>query len=1003
MKRQPVIGVLTPIIGGNYYTTLMQSLQRTAMEAGVKLVYIVTSGKYFDVPVAQDYVDGWIIVNYAVEDHYLQELVHLYNRPIVAIGKEIRRLKLEGSMVVTDNEKGIEQVVQHLFEHGHKKIGFLGSLSMDDMQQRFRGYLSAMNRIGLEVRQDYIFDYGDMTVFGGRQAAEKIISNNIDVTAVVCCTDMCAHGMIEKFTEEGVSIPKDIAIVGFDDSPTAKYSSIPITSVAQNIDELAKVAIEEMLNRFESPNTPFTLRVVDTLLVVRESCGCPPQAKQAITGAEIDYELQTHHLRNEQNINYEFNRYISSYKVKRVRELSWLLDHYFDSACISIQDGYNSEKEPRLKLTEYFNFKTRTNLLDHINTKQFDQIQTFPPMLADDSDTTDNEVIFVIPFRLTQNNWSLLAFATSHQKSLLHETEYMRMIHLFDTISSTFDRLSLMDEVKHIHQNHINLKERYEIINRVSEEILFEIDFDRKTVWTNRDLEVKPKNSMLLGLEDYIHPNDLSEIKKHFYEHYRDNKPFFIVIRVKNVHGNYYSAYVTGESSRDKFGNIQKLVGTIRDVMTSRKHLIPNDNALPSIISRREFYSEIKRVMQEEKAKFALLVIDIDNFKVINDSYGIQVGDEIIDILFDVLSRSIKLDDRISRFGGDEFIVLYHFEDIKQVEQFAQHILLESTAKVSELQSDLKLSVSMGYSVFPDDSEEYEDLMRKSDIALSHMKNNGKSNYKRFELYMVDYQQDKRRMEKLLRDGLAYNRFKLVFQPQVNVTTRKVYGVEVLLRLMSENGTLVPPDQFIPVAEKLGLIIPIGEWVLRAACKQAVEWLFNGYAPLRISVNISGHQLKSVQFIATVKDILDETGINPSLLTFEITETTIIEQTENVMQVIEELRRLGISIAIDDFGISYSSLSVLKDFPIEILKIDKSFVREMTKDYKGQKMVNAIINIGKSLDMKIVAEGVETIDQLNLLDQLECHFIQGYYISKPIDVKEIETFLPISHASMRKQ
>ena len=999
MQRQPVIGVLTPIIGGNYYTTLMQSLQRSAMESGVKLVYIVTGGKYFDVPIGLDYVDGWIVINYAVEDHYLQELAHQHHKPIVTIGKEIRPLKIDGSMVMTNNEQGIEQAIQHLFEHGHRKIGFLGSLSMDDMQQRFRGYLTAMNRLGLDTKQEYIFDYGDMSVFGGRQAAEKIINNKYDLTAVVCCTDMCAHGMIETLEKEGYNVPEDIAIVGFDNSPTAAYSIMPITSIAQHIPDVAKVAMEEIISRLTTVK-PFTLRLVDTHLVVRESCGC--QSEIVVEDELINTISQADDLCHEQNMSYEFNRYISDYKVMHLRDLSQILHTFFETGCIAVQDGYNNEKEPRLYMSEYYHFKKRKSLLNNINFELFNNLSSFPPMLACEKEQHQTEVIYIIPYRLTQNNWSLLAFGTTHQKSVMHETDFMRIVNIIDTISSTFDRLSLIDEVKHSNQQHITLKERYDIINRISEDIWFEVDFKSKTVWASRDIVVEPKQSMFLGLEDYIHPNDISEIKKHFYEHYRDNKPFFMEIRVKNVQGHYYSAYVTGESSRDKLGKIQKLVGTIRDVMTSGKQLQHHSDQLPSIISRREFYSEIKRIMITESTKFALLVIDIDNFKIINDTYGIQLGDEIIDILFDVLSQSIKPEDRISRFGGDEFIILYHFTDIKQVDQFAQHILLTSTAKVNEIQQDLKLSVSMGYSIFPDDGEEYEDLMRKSDIALFHMKNNGKSNYQRFELSMVDYQQDKRHMEKLIRDALAFDGFKLYYQPQVHIQTRKVAGIEVLLRLISEDGTMVSPEQFIPVAEKLGLIIPIGEWVLRATCKQAVDWLASGYAPLRLSINISGHQLKSVQFINSVKQIIEETGVNPSLLTFEITETTIIEQTEHVMYVIEELKRLGISIAIDDFGISYSSLSVLKDFPIDILKIDKSFIREMTKDQKGYKIVNAIINIGKSLDMKIVAEGVETVDQLNLLNHLECNFCQGYLISKPVSKKEIETFLTIPHAIHRK-
>lgn len=500
------------------------------------------------------------------------------------------------------------------------------------------------------------------------------------------------------------------------------------------------------------------------------------------------------------------------------------------------------------------------------------------------------------------------------------------------------------------------------------------------------------KNTPLLGLEVFVHQDDIAILRKHYYEHFRENKPFYTELRIKDAKGHFYLAVVSAESTRDRMGNIQKLMGSIQDISKLRMKE-EETSTLHGVFNRRRFYEAIKSAIKERTSKFALCVLDIDNFKLINDLYGHHIGDDVIEQISEVLIRNVKEGDHVSRFGGDEFVILFQYDQVEEVDRFALELSERISRRMNAISRDINLSVSIGVSLYPDDGQDYEELLKKADIALFQVKHNGKNNYMKFDPYMVNYQQDKRRMEKVLREALANHQFMLVYQPQVYARTKRFYGVEVLLRLRTEGGDILTPDQFIPVAESVGLIVPIGAWVIRAACEQGMEWIRQGYDPIKISINISGLQLKSIQFLSTIKEIVEETGMNPANLTFEITESTIIDQSYAALHVIEEIRKLGISVAIDDFGISYSSLSVLKNFPIEILKIDKSFIREMVTDEKGYKIVNAIINIAKSLDLKIVAEGVEDSTQLELLDELGCQFIQGYYISKPVNELEIERFL----------
>jgi len=1004
MQRQRTIGVLTPFLGGNYYTDVIQGIQIAARKLDVRLIIIRTGGKYYDVPIGMEKVDGWLVVNFAVEDHFLKQLEEVYKKPVVTVAKDIRKLNMNGGMVVVNNKQAAKEAIFHLHKHGHTKIGYFGSMTMDDMKYRYEGYTSAMNDLGLEIRSNYVFDSGNMSVFGGKQMAEKIIKEKFPITAALVSTDMCVFGMIDKLIEKGYRVPDDIALIGFDNSSTARYSEIPITSIEQNLDLVLMTAVTNLINRIDQPQS-FKLDVIDCKLITRQSCGCVDieaneenkfnerkENKESNT-VQLEYANHINALRTENNVNYEFNRYILSYHFKRVRDIADLLENYFNWGSITGQQGYNTHGQPHLVMKEYFNFTNRKNELKHINLKEYETLPANPPIFSSQHLKSDNEVVYVLPYRLTQNNWSLLSFGTSHEKTKHRSSDYMRIVHLFDIVSNTFDRLSLLDESATLRQQQLELSERHDVITRLSDDILFEVNFDKKKVWLNRNLNFQVKPTTLLGLEEFVHPDDVSHLKKHFYEHFRDNKPFYTELRIQINNGQYYYAIISAESTRDHIGNIQKLIGSIRDISKLR-----NDNEIGELahglVNRRRFYEEIKQVIHEGSREFALCVLDIDNFKLINDLYGHHVGDDIIDTLSDVLTRCIKPGDHIARFGGDEFVILFQYVHVDEIDAFAAQISEAISERILGMNRDINLSVSVGISLYPSDGQQYDELLKKADIALYQVKHNGKNNFMRYEPYMINFQQDKRKMEKILREALANDQFMLVYQPQVHARSKRIYGIEVLLRLRTDSGVILSPDKFIPIAESVGLIVPIGAWVIRAACMQGMEWIRRGFEPIKISINISGLQLKSIQFLSSVRTILEETGMNPAHLTFEITETTIIDQSHVVLNVIEEIRKIGISVAIDDFGISYSSLSVLKNFPIEILKIDKSFVREMVTDDKGYKIVNAIINIAKSLDLRIVAEGVEDSTQLELLDELGCHYIQGYYISRPISKDDIIHFLP---------
>ena len=308
-------------------------------------------------------------------------------------------------------------------------------------------------------------------------------------------------------------------------------------------------------------------------------------------------------------------------------------------------------------------------------------------------------------------------------------------------------------------------------------------------------------------------------------------------------------------------------------------------------------------------------------------------------------------------------------------------------------QHELHVTASIGIVTYPDDGTEAETLMKNADFAMYHAKDAGRNNYQFFKADMNVRAVERQSLENSLRHALERHEFVLQYQPKMNLQTSSIDGVEALIRWRHPERGLVPPAQFIPIAEECGFIVPIGRWVLREACRQARAWQDAGLAPLRIAVNISAVELRAKDFVAGVRTILTETGLDPRYLELELTETFLMQDPKSTAAVLQALKDMGVYLALDDFGTGYSSLSYLKRFPIDTLKIDRSFVRDLVTDDDDASIVTAVISMGESLHMRVVAEGVETREQLEFLQQHSCPFGQGYYFSPPVAAGEFVQLL----------
>lgn len=464
--------------------------------------------------------------------------------------------------------------------------------------------------------------------------------------------------------------------------------------------------------------------------------------------------------------------------------------------------------------------------------------------------------------------------------------------------------------------------------------------------------------------------------------------------------GRTYSSHV--EPLWDGSGNIIGCVGAALDITEQKQaeetvqHQAYHD-ALTGLPNRLLFNDrlaiEISHAHRKNE-KLAVLFLDLDRFKTINDTLGHAVGDQLLQGAAGRLISHLSDDSTIARLGGDEFMIL--LADVKSVEDVtrAAKKVLEAFKQPWIINThELHITTSIGVALYPDDGEDVETLVRNADTAMYRAKQQGRNNYQLYAPAMNVKAFEQLVMENSLRRALDRKEFIIHYQPQVNALTGQITGVEALLRWQHPDLGLIFPSNFIPLAEETGLIVPIGEWVLRTACAQNKMWQKAGVPPLRMSVNLASRQFQQKDLVEMVSHALGETGLEPQYLDLEITESIVMEDADATLLVLRELTKKGIQISIDDFGTGYSSLSYLKMFPLHTLKIDQSFVRDSTADPNDAAIASAIIVLGHSLKLRVIAEGVETQDQFLFLKQQKCDEIQGFLFGRPVSAEEIQPVL----------
>lgn len=422
-----------------------------------------------------------------------------------------------------------------------------------------------------------------------------------------------------------------------------------------------------------------------------------------------------------------------------------------------------------------------------------------------------------------------------------------------------------------------------------------------------------------------------------------------------------------------------------------------NFDALTGLPNRSLFLDRLNQSlasMARGRKTLGLMFIDLDGFKLVNDSLGHDMGDELLREAANRIGKCTRDGDTVARLGGDEFtVIMPNLHNARDAPVVAQRILDSLVRPFLLSGTESFVSGSIGITIYPDDAQVASDLLKNADAAMYRAKEKGKANYQFYTADLNEEVAERLRIKNGLAKALKSDEFQLYYQPKLTLATGRIDSVEALMRWKSPELGMVSPVRFIPVLEETGMVVEVGEWAIRTACLQHRAWIEAGLPPLRVAVNLSARQLREISFVSVLEKVLRETGVGPEGIEIEITESMLMSDTENAVSALKDLHNLGIHVAMDDFGTGYSSLSYLRRFPIDTIKIDGSFVADIADSHDGAEIIRTIISMGKTLNRQIVAEGVETEEQLALLREYDCDHIQGYLISRPLPGDELTGFL----------
>ncbi|MEX2414589.1 MAG: diguanylate cyclase, partial [Paenibacillaceae bacterium] len=752
VKDSKVIGVLTPYFGSFYFGTLMIAIHDAALQVGASVVIIRTTDIDPQDLLANDHVVGWIIVQSAVSHDYASKLTDL-GKPIVAIGNRIP--PEYGQVVVSDNEQGMMHAVEHFIEHGHRQIAFIGYSEQDDMKARYTGYKKALEKHGIPFNSDLVINSEVQGNESGWIAAEKIIGEKLPCTAIVACTDITAIGLIKHLEDMGYSVPEDYAIIGYDDSYAAHSNFPSVSSVNQNLDGIAGKAVELLMDQLAGKPRLSDIVYIPSSFKIRSSCGCPKHLHVTHSNTSGISNQSNDHAVSMVN-NFEMYQFMISSNKPGIEDLASLMVPYFQWGCLASHQ-MNALGETILSIDQHFYFKSPYSIID-IKTISPEQ---FPPLpfysSRGNQDIVSQAITHIIPIRVGNSEQSILALVSSedHAPSTV---PYFVLVQYLDLLAFSLERKASHQELLKQTDNYRRTAEQLEIVSRTSNDGIWDWDLEANTIECNgyllRLLGFIPRTSTSTihqsRFETLIHPDDLELLKAHMQSHLIDYSPFLFEFRIRHQDGNYIWLSTAGEAMRKTNGQAIRLIGSVRDISDRKRYehqmvFLAFHDPLTGLVNRTRFYTLIKEYVScPARQPFALLLLDLDGFKSVNDLFGHQMGDQVLIYVASLLKEMVSLPDHIARFGGDEFVILLPLDPVTDIHSTADTIIRTIKASLNQNYSQINVTGSLGISMFPQDSLDPEVLIKYADTAMYIAKHEEKNAYRLFHPSMLKQQGDKR-------------------------------------------------------------------------------------------------------------------------------------------------------------------------------------------------------------------------------------------------------------------
>ncbi len=739
------------------------------------------------------------------------------------------------------------------------------------------------------------------------------------------------------------------------------------------------IGIFEVIAKFNSVADKLANEAIDSVFLVDK------KYKNQLTKAFTKIFVQDYYVTNK-DVKAEFLKIIQTNPVENY---------------ILPEKGFQLDEQNKL-LVVYFSLPDiKNNPMGH-----FILFQSLNKILVDDIYSARNQLLLAITF------FVIFLFVIVRYISDRHLTQKIKAIntHLEDKVTSKNKELidqgiflqSVMDGVS----NSVTVIDKNYNVTMMNKQAQESTGYILNHNEKNKCYKISHDLDVPCSTDDHKCPHSevftSGKISRVVHEHIlKSGKPQFIEITASpllNESGEVEAIIELGHDITDHIMVHEQL-----QQQTNRLSYQANHDALTGLPNRVLFVDRVAQTIkrsQREQAKMAILFIDLDRFKEINDTLGHSVGDEILKEIAKRLVNTVRSVDTVARLGGDEFtLIITNVERASIVMEIAQKLVDALAKKIIHDEHELYVTASIGISLYPDDGEETELLLRNADSAMYQAKDQGRNNYQFYTQEMTEQAFERMLLEKNLRRAILNDDFIIHYQPQYNSRTQKIIGMEALLRWQHSEMGLVAPAKFIPIAEETAMIIPIGWIVIEKVIKQLVKWSEKGYCLGHLSINLSVKQIQETDFIKKILDTLEEYQYNPRHIQFEVTESYIMTDPELAIKTLNKLKSLGFDISIDDFGTGYSSLSYLKRLPVDELKIDQSFVRDVPGDEEDEAIVRSIISLAKSLNLNVIAEGVETEEQQAFLLSEDCEKIQGYLFKRPVDAAGMTKILQLRKES----